>query len=60
LKEEVTSLTKEVIKAAVTNKNIWIGWIIIMFCGGPMVIFEIYIMNWLQGFYTPANGPFKI
>jgi len=60
LKEEVTSLTKVVIKAAITNKNIWIGWIIIMFCGGQMVIFEIYIMNWLQGFYTPANGPFKI
>jgi hypothetical protein len=46
-KDEVYSLTKEVIKAAKSNKNILIGWVIIMFCGGPMVIFEIYIMNWL-------------
>tara|TARA_B110000285_G_C14961792_1_gene532058 strand:- start:7 stop:252 length:246 start_codon:yes stop_codon:yes gene_type:complete len=25
-----------------------------------MVIFEIYIMNWLQGFYTQWNGPFRV
>ena len=47
LKDQVTSLTKDVIAAAKNNKNIMIGWIIVMFCGGPMVIFEIYIMNWL-------------
>ena len=59
IKEEAIELTKEVVKAAMGNKNICIGWIIIMFCGGPMVIFEIYIMNWLQGFYE-VGGMFRM
>lgn len=28
-----------------------------MFSGGPMIIFEIYIMSWLQGFYNEDTGP---
>lgn len=29
-----------------------------MFSAGPMVIFEFYIINWLQGFYNEDIGPF--
>lgn len=28
-----------------------------MFSGGPMVIFEIYIMSWLNGFQNSETGP---
>lgn len=40
-----------------SNKNLLIGFLIIPFTGGPMIVFEIYIMSWLMGFYNPETGP---
>jgi hypothetical protein len=35
------------VKACKHNKNLILGFLLEMFSGGPMIIFEIYIMSWL-------------
>ena len=34
-----------------------VGYLMIPLTGGPIVMFEIYIMSWLMGFYNEDVGP---
>lgn len=48
--KRIKSLSINSYKACKFNPNLKLGLLLEMFSGGPMVIFEIYIMSWLNGF----------
>lgn len=50
-------LTKKIFQAVLNNKDLMIGYLMVPITGGPIVMFEIYIMSWLQGFYNKETGP---
>jgi len=50
-------LTKKTFRAMKENKNLMIGYILLPFSGGPMIILEIYVMSLLMGFYNETTGP---
>ena len=39
------------------NPSLLVGNILIIFVGGPMIIFEMFIMLWLKSYYDKENGP---
>ena len=39
------------------NPSLLVGNILIIFVGGPMIIFEMFIMLWLKSYYDKKNGP---
>lgn len=55
--KRIKTLSANSYKACKFNPNLKFGLILEMFSGGPMVIFEIYIMSWLNGFQNSKTGP---
>lgn len=55
--KRIKTLSANSYKACKFNPNLKFGLILEMFSGGPMVIFEIYIMSWLNGFQNSETGP---
>ena len=51
------NLSKQIWAAVKQNKDILVGWIMLMLSGGVLVIFEIYLMSWLNGFFNKETGP---
>jgi uncharacterized membrane protein YjfL (UPF0719 family) len=57
MSKRIKTLSVNSYKACKYNHNLILGLLLEMFSGGPMVIFEIYIMSWLNGFYNEQTGP---
>lgn len=57
LLKRLKTLSRNSYKACKYNHNLIFGLLLEMFSGGPMVIFEIYVMSWLNGFYDEEKGP---
>ena len=55
--KRIKNLSANSYNACKFNSNLKLGLLLEMFSGGPMVIFEIYIMSWLNGFQDSENGP---
>jgi hypothetical protein len=45
--ERVKQIGSGSVKACRDNHNLILGFLLEMFSGGPMIVFEIYIMSWL-------------
>ena len=56
--KKIKTLSKKQIVALKSNANLALGMVLVIFVGGPMVIFEIFIMSWLRAFNV-EGGPIK-
>ena len=60
LVKKICNLTITIFKAVKENPNILIGWIMNVLISGPILIFELYFMSWLQAWCPDdGTGPFK-
>lgn len=53
---QMKDLTVNVCKAIKKNPNLLIGWILVTIFGAPKIIFEVYLMSWLNS--EVKNGHF--
>mmetsp|Transcript_11155 Transcript_11155/g.18730 ORF Transcript_11155/g.18730 Transcript_11155/m.18730 type:complete len:141 (-) Transcript_11155:701-1123(-) len=56
---KIKSLTVQTAQVCYDNPHLPVGIVILGVLTGPMIVFEIYLMSWLFGFYDPENGPIK-
>ena len=55
--KKIKSLSVQTWKVFKLNPHLPIGIILFGLCTGPMVVFEIYLISWLFGFFDPETGP---
>jgi hypothetical protein len=56
---KIWDLTIGILKAVKKNPNLLIGWIMNVLISGPILIFELYFMSWLQAWCPDdGSGPF--
>ena len=60
LGKEMKNLSSQLYQAVKSNPNLLFGWLFMIPAAGPSIILEIYLMSWLQGYYSEdGTMPFK-